>query len=335
MANETMKPAEVVKTMEQNAEHGVSNLCEWNKMSPQDQKSIFAAYRDDKSHLPDLQFTFDQDGPHLKEKPGLVCEAGQKQPEAQAKETVDGLRKNAGKPAETIAAVNKIQPEEQRQLVLKEMSENRFPGVVIEKHRNGNGIEYSITEDRSQTTAKALEYKASGHEVWDKPLASTEAEKQAAAKEKAHGIVDTAQETFAKPWLPLPENKRLEASADLAEGALHKKIADLRGDPNRDKVLAELEKQGAKITRDEQGRPVEITFTRQLDGSDPIGSVADKFVGNKVTIPLDKSYEEMKAEAKERFYAGAHALQGFGMIAGKAAEREAAKDTSTKYWFER
>lgn len=340
MSNRALEATEVVKTMERNAEHNVSNLCDWGKMTPGEQKSIFNAYRNDKNNLPGLEFSYDADGPHLKEKPGMVCEGGKKLPEDQAHDTVEGLRKNAVNPKETIAAVNKIQPEEQRQLVLKEMSEKGFPGVVIEKHRTGNGTEYSITEDRSKAAAEAWKHKSSGNEVWHQPLASTEAARQEAAKKNASEIVDTAQEAFAKPWLPLPENKKLVAEADRAEGDLHKKIAELRGDPNRDKVLAELEKQGAKITRDEQGRPVEITFTRQLDASDPIGSAADgiaKVMGNgtKITIPLDKSYEEMKAERKEQFYRGAQALEGFGLISGTAQDRSAQKDSSQKFWFER
>ncbi len=340
MSNPTFEAREVVQKMERNAEHNVSNLCDWNTMTSTEQKSIYRAFQNNRSDLPALDITYNQDGPVLKEKPGLVCEGGKKLPEDQAHDTVEGLRKNAANPKETIANVNKIQPEEQRQLVLKEMSEKGFPGVVIEKHRAGNGIEYSITEDRSKASAEALKHKGSGNEVWDKPLATTEAARQEAAKDNATGIVDTAQDAFAKPWLPLPENKKLVAEADRAEGELHRKVAELRGDPNRAKVLAELEKQGAKISRDEQGRPVEITFTRQLDASDPIGSVADgiaKVMGNgtKITIPLDKSYEEMKAERKDQFYRGAQALEGFGLISGTAQDRSAQKDTSQKFWFER
>ncbi len=226
-------------------------------------KSIFDAYRSDRSNLPSIEFTYDQDGPHLKEKPGLTCDGGRKLPAEQAHDTVEALRKKAGNPKESIAAVNRIQPEEQRQLVLKEMSENDFPGVVIQ--RVGNGGVYSITEDRSKEMVEAWKHRSSGNEVWDKPLAATEASRQVAAKENATGIMDTAQEAFAKPWLPLPENQKLVARADQSEGDLHRKVAELRGDPNRAMVLAELEKQGEKITKDEGGRPIEITFTRQLD----------------------------------------------------------------------
>ncbi|MBA3994199.1 MAG: hypothetical protein C0469_11790 [Cyanobacteria bacterium DS2.3.42] len=337
MSTTAIEATEVVKKMEQNAEHNVSNLCDWTKMTPSEQKSIFDAYRNDKSNLPSIEFTYDQDGPHLKEKPGLACDGGRKLPAEQAHDTVESLRKKADNPKETISAVNKIQPEEQRQLVLKEMSEKGFPGVVIQ--RVGGGM-YSITEDRSKEMAEAWKHRSSGNEVWDKPLATTEAARQEAAKESATAIVDTAQEAFAKPWLPLPENKRLVAQADQAEGDLHRKIAELRGDSNRAKVLAELEKQGAKVTRDEEGRPVEITFTRQLDASDPIGSVAEQAAkimgtGTKITIPLNQSYEEMKAQKKDEFYRGAQALEGFGLISGTAQDRSAQKDTSQKFWFER
>jgi hypothetical protein len=340
MSNPTFEAREVVQKMERNAEQNVSNLCDWTNMTSTEQKSIWQAYQSNQKDLPALEITYNQDGPKLKEKPGLVCEGGKKLPEDQAHDTVEGLRKRAANPKETIAAVNKIQPEEQRQLVLKEMSEKGFPGVSIEKHRGGNGIEYSITEDRAKAHAEALKHKGSGNEVWDKPLPSTLAAREEAAKKNAGEIADTAQDAFAKPWLPLPENKSLVAQADQAEGGLHKKIAELRGDPSRDKVLAELEKQGAKITRDGQGRPVEITFTRQLDASDPIGSAADGIArvmgnGTKITIPLDKSYEEMKAERKEQFYQGAQALEGFGLISGTAQDRSAQKDTSQKFWFER
>ncbi len=335
MSQAAFEATEVVKHFEDNARQNTSNLCDWNKMTSQEQLSIFRAYQSDKSHLPDLQFTFDGDGPHLKEKPGMVCEAGKRLPEDQAHDTVEALRKNAGNPKETIAAVNKIQPEEQRQLVLKEMSEKGFPGVVIEKHR-GSSIEYSITEDRSKQQAEALRHQSTGREVWDKPLASTEAEKQEAARQKATDIMETKKEAFTKPILPLPgENERLSKQADIADGELHRKIAELRTDPNREKVLAELEKQGAKVYRDEQGNPVEITFHRGYDSSDPVGSALDKVGRSEIKIPLNKSYEEMKAEAKEQFYAGAKALEGYGVVSGYAQDRSAQKDTSTKYWFER
>lgn len=331
MSTPTFEAREVVQKMERNAEHNVSNLCDWNNMTSADQKAIYRAFQNNRSDLPALDITYNQDGPVLKEKPGLVCEGGRKLPEAQAHDTVEGLRKNAANPKETIGAVNKIQPEEQRQLVLKEMSEKGFPGVVIEKHRGGNGIEYSITEDRSKATAEALKYKSTGE--FDKPKDVVAAEKQVVVKEKAAGISDTAQDAFIKPWLPLPENKRVTAESDLAEGELHRKIAELRSDPNRANVLAELEKQGAKITRDEQGIPVEITFKRHADIRDPISSVIDG--GTKITIPLNKSFEEMKAEAKENFYSGNKGLQRYGVISGYAQEREAQKDTSQKFWFER
>ncbi len=334
MSNPTFEPREVVQKMERNAEHNVSNLCDWNNMTSTEQKSIWRAFQSNQKDLPALDITYNQDGPVLKEKPGLVCEGGKKLPEAQAHDTVEGLRKNSANPKETIANVNKIQPEEQRQLVLKEMSEKGFPGVVIEKQRlDGGRTKYSITEDQSKATLEAWKHKSSGNEVWDKPLATTEAARQEAAKEKATGIVDNAQDAFIKPWLPLPENQRLSAQADQAQGELHRKVAELRSDPNRANVLAELEKQGAKITRDEQGRPVEITFKRQADIRDPISSVIDG--GDKITIPLDKSFEEMKAEAKEEFYAGNQGLKRYGVISRYAEQRDLQKDTSQKFWFER
>jgi len=338
MSTTVIEANEVVRKMEQNAEQNVSNLCDWTKMTRSEQKSIFDAYRNDRSNLPNIEFTYDQDGPHLKEQPGLACDGGRKLPAEQAHDTVEALRKRADNPKETVSAVDKIQPEEQRQLVLKEMSEKGFPGVVIQ--RLGSGGKYSITVDRSKEMAEAWTQRSSGNEVWDKPLATTEAARQQAAKENATGIVDTAQEAFAKPWLPLPENNRLIAHADQAEGDLHRRIAELRGDPNRAKVLTELEKQGAQITRDEQGRPVEITFTRQLDASDPIGSIADRAAqlmgtGTKITIPLDQSYDEMKASKKDEFYRGAQALEGYGLISGTAQNRSAQKETSYKFWFER
>jgi hypothetical protein len=329
MSTPTFEAREVVQKMERNAEHNVSNLCDWNNMTSTEQVSIYQAFQNNRSDLPALEITYNN-GYVLKEKPGLVCEGGKKLPEAQAHDTVEGLRKNAAHPKETIAAVNKIQPEEQRQLVLKEMSEKGFPGVVIEKH-NSSRVEYSITEDRSKAHAEALKYKSTGE--FDKPKEVIEAEKQAMAKEKATGIVDTAQDAFIKPWLPLPENKRLTVEADQAEGELHRKIANLRHDPNRENVLAQLEKQGATISRDEQGRPIEITFKRQPDGRDPFSSVADKAA--KFTIPLDKSFEEMKAEVKDEFYSGNSGLKRYGVISRYAEQREAQKETSRKFWFER
>lgn len=336
MTQAAFEATEAVKHMEQNAAQGTSNLCDWNKMTSREQLSIFRAYQSDKSDLPHVEFTFDQEGPHLKEKPGLVCEGGKKLPEDQAHDTVEKLRKTAANPQETISQVNKIQPAEQRQLVLKEMSEKGFPGVVIEKQRVGSGTEYRIMEDRSKQVAEALKHQGTGREVWDRPLASTEAEKLEAARQKATDITETKQAAFTKPILPLPgENQRISREADVAEGELHRKIADLRTDPNREKVLAELEKQGAKVYRDEQGRPVEITFRRQFDPKDPVGSLAEKAAPAEMTIPLNKSYEEMKAEKKEQFYEGVKAAEKIGLVSGHAQDRYAQKDTSTKYWFER
>lgn len=340
MCKVAMQPAEVVKKMEQNAEHNVSNLCDWNNMTRQEQTTIFRAYQNDKANLPNIEITYDMYGPQYKEKPGMSCDGGRKLPEDQARETVAGLRKGASNPQATIEAVNKIQPPEQRQLVLKEMSESGFPGVTIQKQRAGEKTEYSITEDKSKAHAEAMKYKPSGDQPWDKPLATTELARQEAAKQQASEIKSIAQESFAKPWLPLAQNKAQEATADKAEGELHRKIAELRNDPNREKVLAELERGGAKITRDEQGRPTEIAFTRQLDASDPLGSGVERIAtimgnGAKITVPLDKSYEEMKAERKEQFYNGARALEGYGMLSGTAVDRSEQKDTSTKYWFER
>ncbi len=57
--------------------------------------------------------------------------------------------------------------------------------------------------------------------------------------------------------------------------------------------------------------------------------------GTKITIPLNQSFEEMKAKKKEEFYLGAQALEGFGLLSGTAQDRSAQKETSRKFWFER
>ncbi len=107
-----------------------------------------------------------------KEKPSLTCDGGRKLPAEQAHDTVEALRKKAAQSKESIAAVNRISTRRtQRQLVPKEMSENDFPGVVIQRVSNG-GV-YSITEDRSKEMVEAWKHRSSGNEVWDKPLAAT------------------------------------------------------------------------------------------------------------------------------------------------------------------
>ncbi len=342
--------APTAKDITEGAKQGIDRTCQVPNMSDAENSKLVREVAANRySSDPNVQKVFGEleiydssDGgrrvrltPHGEQQCKAEVDRGKAEQQAQKDGTLGpqqfaetkGRLQDAGRdnhdPGDAAKEFNKLSPKQREQMAKDiEAHGKDYPNLYILRDANGKP---SLENVRTPETKEHKEFVEKTLTPMVEQIRQQNMEKD--ATQRVRNIETLAPKALDTPILPLPQNVPAEKAADKAMGELHQQVAAIRNLPEAEQkiVLEKLKNDGVQVTYDENGKPAELIFR---------GS------GNKETISLTKSFEQMQKDAERDFDEVTKRAQQTAGTEAAATNRKALKDSGAlpenmKKWFER